>query len=105
VPTLTIDDAESLNSLPSVAAAAPVLQGFFQVLYGDDNSNSTVLGTTPEIFAVRSWVMDRGVPISDTTCARPTASSSSARRIAAAALLQARPAGPGAAHRRAGPSP
>ena len=27
VPTLTIEDAESLNSLPSVAAAAPMLQG------------------------------------------------------------------------------
>jgi putative ABC transport system permease protein len=65
VPTLTIDDAAAVNALPTVAAAAPVLQGFFQILYGDDNSNSTLLGTTPEIFAVRSWVMDRGVPISD----------------------------------------
>jgi putative ABC transport system permease protein len=65
VPTLTIDDAAALNTLPSVAAAAPMLQGFFQIVYGDDNSNSTVLGTTPEIFRVRSWVMDRGVPISD----------------------------------------
>jgi putative ABC transport system permease protein len=65
VPTLTIDDAAAVNALPAVAAAAPVLQGFFQILYGDDNSNSTLLGTTPEIFAVRSWVMDRGVPISD----------------------------------------
>jgi putative ABC transport system permease protein len=65
VPTLTIEDAESLNSLPSVAGAAPMLQGFFQIVYGDDNSNSTVLGTTPEIFAVRGWVMDRGVPISE----------------------------------------
>ena len=65
VPTLTIEDAAAVNALPAVAAAAPVLQGFFQILYGDDNSNSTLLGTTPEIFAVRSWVMDRGVPISD----------------------------------------
>ena len=65
VPTLTIEDAAAVNALPTVAAAAPMLQGFFQVLYGDDNSNSTLLGTTPEIFAVRSWVMDRGVPISD----------------------------------------
>ena len=65
VPTLTFDDASALDALPAVAAAAPVLQGFFQILYGDDNSNSTLLGTTPQIFAVRNWVMDRGVPISD----------------------------------------
>jgi putative ABC transport system permease protein len=65
VPTLTIADAQALNTLPAVAAAAPVLQGFFQVVYGDDNSNSTLLGTTPEIFRVRSWAMDRGVPIAD----------------------------------------
>ena len=65
VPTLTLEDAAAVNALPAVAAAAPMLQGFFQILYGDDNSNSTLLGTTPEIFTVRSWVMDRGVPISD----------------------------------------
>lgn len=65
VPTLTIADARALNALPTVAAAAPVLQGFFQVVYGDDNSNSTLMGTTPEIFAVRSWSLERGVAIAD----------------------------------------
>ena len=65
VPTLTQDDAAAIDRLPSLTAAAPVLQGFFQIVYGDDNSNNTVLGTTPEIFRVRSWVMDRGVPIAD----------------------------------------
>jgi putative ABC transport system permease protein len=65
LPTLTIDDAAAINKLPAVAAAAPVLQGFFQVVYGDDNSNSTLLGSTPEIFAVRNWAMERGVPIAD----------------------------------------
>ena len=53
-PSLTIEDAEALNTLPSVRSAAPALQGFFQVLYGDDNSNSVVLGTTPEMFTVRN---------------------------------------------------
>ena len=65
-PSLTIEDAEALNTLPSVRSAAPALQGFFQVLYGDDNSNSVVLGTTPEMFTVRNWTMERGVPLADT---------------------------------------
>ena len=64
-PSLTIEDAEALNTLPSVRSAAPALQGFFQVLYGDDNSNSVVLGTTPEMFTVRNWTMERGVPLAD----------------------------------------
>jgi len=65
-PALTIDDAEALNRLPSVRSAAPALQGYFQVLYGDDNSNSLVLGTTAEMFTVRNWTMERGVPLADT---------------------------------------
>ena len=64
-PTLTIDDAVALNSLPSLRGAAPTLQGFFQVLYGDDNSSSTVLGVTPDMFALRNWKIDRGVALAD----------------------------------------
>ncbi len=64
-PTLTIDDAVTLNSLPSLRGAAPTLQGFFQVLYGDDNSSSTVLGVTPDMFALRNWKIDRGVALAD----------------------------------------
>jgi putative ABC transport system permease protein len=62
---LTLDDAAALNTLPSVAAAAATLQSSFPVLYGDDNSQSLVLGVTPEMFRVRNWVVDQGVPFSD----------------------------------------
>ena len=65
-PTLTIDDALALNALPSLRGAAPTLQGFFQILYGDDNSNSVVLGVTPEMFALRNWSVEQGVPIAET---------------------------------------
>jgi putative ABC transport system permease protein len=64
-PTLTIEDAEAIGQLPSLRGAAPTLQGYFQVLYGDDNSNSVVLGVTPDIFALRNWSMDRGVALAD----------------------------------------
>ena len=64
-PTLSIDDAIAISTLPSLRGAAPTLQGFFQVLYGDDNSSSTVLGVTPDMFALRNWKIDRGVPLAD----------------------------------------
>jgi putative ABC transport system permease protein len=58
---LTIDDAAAINQLPSVRAAAPTLQGIFSVQYGDDSTQSMVLGVTPEMFRVRNWVVDQGV--------------------------------------------
>ena len=64
-PTLTIDDAQAINTLPSVRSASPALQGFFQVLYGDDNSQSVVLGVTPEMFTVRNWTVETGVSIAE----------------------------------------
>ena len=64
-PTLTYDDAEAINQLPSLRGAAATLQGYFQILYGEDNSNSTVLGITPEMFSLRNWVVDRGVALAD----------------------------------------
>jgi putative ABC transport system permease protein len=64
-PTLTYDDADAINALPSLRGAAGTLQGFFQILYGDDNSNSTVLGITPEMFRLRNWTVDQGVALAD----------------------------------------
>ena len=63
-PTLTIDDIDELNRLPSLRGAASAIQGYFQINYGGDNSNSVVLGITPEMFAVRNWTLDKGVGIS-----------------------------------------
>ncbi len=55
VPALTVADARALAELPSLKGAAPALQGFFQVQYGESNSNQTVLGPTPATLALRSW--------------------------------------------------
>jgi putative ABC transport system permease protein len=65
IPSLTIADARAIDELPSVQAAAPVLQGFFQVLYGRDNGNQTVLGSTARLFLARGWAVGSGVPIAD----------------------------------------
>ncbi|MGL4575657.1 MAG: ABC transporter permease [Burkholderiaceae bacterium] len=65
LPTLTIDDMEAISTLPSVKGATATLQGFFQVNYGSDNSNSVVLGVTDNVFRVRNWTVDKGVGISE----------------------------------------
>ena len=63
LPTLTIDDVEEIDTLPSVKGATATVQGFFQINYGSDNSNSVVLGVTQNVFRVRNWTVDRGVGI------------------------------------------
>jgi putative ABC transport system permease protein len=64
-PSLTIDDAAALNELASVRGAAAVKQGYFRVLYGNDNSDSMVMGVTPEMFRIRNWKMERGVALAE----------------------------------------
>ena len=59
-PSLSVEDALALNSLPSLNGAAPALQGFFQLTVGNENSNNAVLGITPEMFVVRNWKIDQG---------------------------------------------
>ena len=51
VQTMTQDDAEAMNRLPTVKGAAPMLTVFSQISYGNDNSNNQVQGTTPVAFS------------------------------------------------------
>ena len=65
VQTITLDDAEALNRLPSVAGAAPMLTTFSQISYGNDNNNTQVQGTTPIAFKIRNLRMAKGNPITE----------------------------------------
>ena len=65
VQTITQDDAEALNRLPSVAGAAPMLTTFSQISYGNDNNNTQVQGTTPIAFKIRNLRMAKGNPITE----------------------------------------
>jgi putative ABC transport system permease protein len=65
LPSLTVDDARALAKLPGLRGAAPALQGFFQVQYGEDNSNQTVLGTTPAMLELRNWQIAQGVALEE----------------------------------------
>jgi putative ABC transport system permease protein len=60
VPTLTINDADAIAELPSVAAVAPALPGTAQLVYGSNNWSTLVVGTTPSALSIRDWNIAAG---------------------------------------------
>ena len=61
--SLTLADAEALAKpgvVNDVVAIAPVFQGGAQVVAGANNIQSSVVGVTPEYFAVRNLALARG---------------------------------------------
>ncbi|HEU5181413.1 MAG TPA: ABC transporter permease [Candidatus Polarisedimenticolia bacterium] len=61
MPTLTWDDLRAIQTeVPSVRLAVPSLRSVSQVLSEDQNWTTTITGTTPEYFDIRSWGMQRG---------------------------------------------
>ncbi|MYM25635.1 FtsX-like permease family protein [Duganella sp. FT135W] len=64
-PTMTIRDAMALDQLPSLAGAAPVLQGGFNLAVGNENATKTIHGVTPSMFKIRGWKIDKGSAFSD----------------------------------------
>jgi putative ABC transport system permease protein len=63
--TLTLDDAEALASLPDVVAVAPETNGFVQVVYQGQNTNTRLMGVTPSYQTVSSLTLADGVFISE----------------------------------------
>ena len=61
MPTLTWDDLRAIQTeVPSVRYAAPSLRSTAQILSEDQNWTTSVTGTTPEFFEIRSWSMASG---------------------------------------------
>jgi len=61
VSTLTSDDARAIKEeCPAVKEVAPIWGGVTQVVYGNQNWNTGVNGTTPAFFSVREWPMADG---------------------------------------------
>ena len=59
--SLTDDDVVAITRLASsVSAIAPEYSTWAQVVYGNKNTKTTVLGVTPEYLSVRNWQVARG---------------------------------------------
>ncbi|MDP1709067.1 MAG: ABC transporter permease [Gammaproteobacteria bacterium] len=64
-PTLTLGDAQAIAELPTIAAVAPTVSGGAQVVYGQNNWGTQVIGTTPGYLEVRAWRLAAGYPFTD----------------------------------------
>ncbi len=66
VKTLTIDDMNAiLREIPLIKEAAPSLSNSQQIVYGNQNWNTRVTGTTPNYFDIRTWPVQSGSVFSD----------------------------------------
>src|SRR5580704_3739843 len=61
MPTMTNDDMTAIgNDIPTVKRVAPVLRSNLALISEESNWTTSVTGTTPEYFGIRSWPMDLG---------------------------------------------
>jgi len=61
MPTLTWEDLKAIQSeVPAVRSAAAVLRSAAQIMSEDQNWSTTVNGTSPDYFDIRSWPAARG---------------------------------------------
>jgi putative ABC transport system permease protein len=59
--TLTSDDVKAImNECPSVSLAAGTVRTSSQVVYGNLNWSTVVMGGTPELFEIREWPVTSG---------------------------------------------
>ena len=66
VKTLTVDDMNAiLREIPLIKQAAPSLSSRQQVVYGNQNWNTSITGTTPNYFDIRTWPVQAGSVFSD----------------------------------------
>jgi putative ABC transport system permease protein len=60
-PTLTFDDAKAVKGeCPSVEAVAPSVRGSAQVVYGNLNWSTIIMGSTPDFLEIREWPLTEG---------------------------------------------
>ncbi|MFB2892091.1 ABC transporter permease [Aerosakkonemataceae cyanobacterium BLCC-F50] len=64
--TLILDDAKAIASqVPSVTDVAPQIQSRLPVVYSNKNTNTQIIGVTPEFLPVRSFDLAKGRFISE----------------------------------------
>ena len=66
-PTISEDDAYALQrEISSVEASAPQLRGSGQIVSGNSNWSTSILGVSPEYFVARNWLASSGRAIEPT---------------------------------------
>ncbi|MDP9270133.1 MAG: ABC transporter permease [Chloroflexota bacterium] len=63
--TLTVDDATAISKLDGIAAVAPELSTSAFVVAGNQNTTTTIVGTTPSYAAVRNYELWQGSFLTD----------------------------------------
>ncbi|MBZ5493444.1 MAG: ABC transporter permease [Acidobacteriia bacterium] len=64
--TLTESDVKDISAqCPEVAAAAPAVRGAGQIVYGDNNWATVILGTTPAYLTIRDVAVAKGASFTD----------------------------------------
>jgi putative ABC transport system permease protein len=75
-PTLTWDDLKAMrDEVPTVRYAAATLHKAMQVASEDHNWNTSVTGTSPDYFAIRTWDVAQGSLFTDTELERQAKSA------------------------------
>jgi putative ABC transport system permease protein len=61
VKTLTMEDLQAiLREVPLIKQAAPMVGSRAQIVYGNQNWNTSISGTTPNYFEIRNWPIQSG---------------------------------------------
>lgn len=64
-PTVSFADVDALKSIPDVITTSYVVNTTAQAVYGSNNWNVSVLGTTPDYLTVGNWDIEHGIGFTD----------------------------------------
>ena len=72
-PTLSLEDAAAIKrECPAVLDVAPLHSGTTQVIYGNQNWSTPIMGTTPSFLLINAWEMASGKPFDEGDVRRAT---------------------------------
>jgi putative ABC transport system permease protein len=64
--TLTPEDLEAIQTqCPAVNVASPVIRTGAQIVYGEQNWGTSIMGSNPDYFTIRSWPLSAGQYFTD----------------------------------------
>ena len=64
--SLTADDLDAIKTqCPAVSVAAPVIRTSGQIVFGEQNWGTSIMGSNPEYFTIRSWPLALGQSFTD----------------------------------------